>query len=84
MEWEGTKNRVVVSSRLGDSSFRYGGYYYDSLFAGRGAGTAELNQVIHFGYSLQADGTIAQKENFAGDQFASAVWKRRAAAASKR
>lgn len=72
VDWVPESNRVVVASRSGNASnFRYIGYYYDSYSLDALQNLPGMNQVIHFGYQLKADGAIGKKDYFSADKFES-------------
>ena len=77
VNWNGAAKEVTVTyqkptTNVALSSKKIMGFYYDYYSLDDITGdAADFSDVIHFGYLLKADGTVREKDNFAGDKFAS-------------
>ena len=78
VNWNGAAKEVTVSyqkpsdNQTTTAGKKIMGFYYDSYSLDDITNdAADFSDVIHFGYLLKADGTIREKDNFAGDKFAS-------------
>ncbi|MCI8335881.1 MAG: hypothetical protein HFI72_01740 [Peptococcaceae bacterium] len=76
VNWDGAAKEVTViyqkpTTDVALSSKKIMGFYYDYYSLDDITGdAADFSDVIHFGYLLKADGTVREKDNFAGDKFA--------------
>lgn len=76
VNWDGAAKEVTVTyqkptTNVSLSSKKIMGFYYDYYSLDDITGdAADFSDVIHFGYLLKADGTVREKDNFAGDKFA--------------
>ncbi len=69
----GRRSGPATPTTADNAGFRYIGYYYDSnSLKDLQQQTDKLTDVIHFGYELQKDGSIAEKANFSSDKFLAA------------
>ena len=69
----GRRSGPATPTTADNAGFRYIGYYYDSnSLKDLQQQTDKLTDVIHFGYELQEDGSIAEKANFSSDKFLAA------------
>lgn len=79
VNWNGAAKEVTVtyqkpadSNQAVASNKKIMGFYYDYYSLDDITNdAADFSDVIHFGYLLKADGTVREKDNFAGDKFAS-------------